>query len=346
MNKQNRFSGITRRSLLKNAAVATASSLLAGHGSLDFATPAWAASPNLQPVPSNPIAAASVTVAGRAVGSIPAGFAGLSYEKEKILGSLFTGSNETLIGVFKLLGPSVLRLGGSSVDRSVWTPNGTGYRQGHVSPTDIDNLAYFLKATNWNCIYGINLGGAATGATNPSKAAAEAAYVAERLGDSLVGIEIGNEPDFYGKAGGPFDGHWSFDEFLALWNEYHSAIIRAAPGVPVTGPATGSMPTAWTIPFGEIVTREKVNLLTQHHYRGFANLSSSTVEELLSPDSRIVSNLADLNAFSNRSKIPFRIAECNSYNGKFVGEPISGSYTTALWGLDFLFTCALGGASG
>ncbi len=70
-----------------------------------------------------------------------------------------------------------------------------------IAPTDVASLAAFVKATGWQCLYGINLGGSATGARSPSLAAAQVAYVYHQFGSSLLGIEIGNECELFGKPG-------------------------------------------------------------------------------------------------------------------------------------------------
>jgi hypothetical protein len=162
---------------------------------------------NPQPVPFGPLTPASLTVTATAAGSIGPAFAGLSYEKSELYGPLFNAANSDLMGMFKRLGSSILRIGGNSVDRNVWTPNGPGQTAGQIAPSDVASLAGFVKAAGWQCLYGINLGGAATGATTPTLAAAEVAYAAEQFGSSLLGIEIGNEPDLYGDAGNYFAGN-------------------------------------------------------------------------------------------------------------------------------------------
>ena len=132
----------------------------------------------------------------------------------------------------------------------------------------MDALAAFLKQAGWQCIYGINLGGAATGATTPALAAAEVAYVAQKFGSALLGIEIGNECDGYGAVGSYFAGNWSLAQFESLWEDFRSTIVAAVPGVSVTGPASGSNVFTWTVPFGQSVTSRNLSLLTQHYYRG------------------------------------------------------------------------------
>lgn len=288
---------------------------------------------------------ASLTVASTVAGSIGPAFAGLSYEKGTLTEPLFTASNNNLIGLFKRLGPSVLRIGGNSVDRNVWTPNGPGQTSGQIAPLDVDAVAGFAKAAGWQVLYGVNLGGAATGATTPALAAAEVAYAAQKFGASLLGIEIGNECDLYGGTGHYFAGNWSLAQFEALWEQYRTAILAATPSVAVTGPADAGHISDWTVPFGQYATQQKITLLTQHYYRANGQLPTSTAEFLITPDANLVHNLSLLQAGAQQIGIPYRMAECNSfYNGGSNG--VSDSYASSLWVIDYLFNCAQGGASG
>jgi hypothetical protein len=306
---------------------------------------AASASENPQPVPSGPMTEASLTVTNLAAGSIGPAFAGLSYEKAAIQSSFFSASNVVGIRLFRGLGTSLLRIGGGSVDQSVWTPNGKGRTSLEVAPSDIESLAAFVKAAGWQCLYGINLGGAATGATTPALAAAEVAYAVEQFGSSLLGIEIGNECDLYGNTGSYFAGNWSLNQFLSLWGQFRSAILATTPNVPITGPAAAGSVTKWTIPFGQAVTKKEITLLTQHYYRGNGQSPTSTAEFLVTPDSALVAELSLLQAGAKSIGIPYRMSECNSfYNGGASG--VSDSYASSLWVIDFLFNCAQGGSLG
>lgn len=288
---------------------------------------------------------ATVSVSSTSAGSIGAAFAGLSYEKSSLYGPLFTATNTDLIGLFKRLGPSVLRIGGNSVDRNVWTPNGAGQTAGQIAPSDVAALAAFVKATGWQCLYGINLGGAATGATTPALAAAEIAYAAQQFGSTLLGIEIGNECDLYGSTGNYFAGNWSLSQFLTLWGQYRTAILATTPGIAITGPASASNESKWTVPFGQAVTKSEITLLTQHYYRANGQSPTSTAEFLITPDGNLINNLSILQTGASGIGVPFRMSECNSfYNGGANG--ISDSYASSLWVIDYLFNCAQGGASG
>jgi hypothetical protein len=280
-----------------------------------------------------------------AVGTIGPAFAGLSYEKSSLHEPLFTGANADLIALFKRLGVSVLRIGGNSVDKNVWTESGGGQTAGQIAPSDVVSLAAFVKATGWQCLYGVNLGGSATGATTAALAAAEVAYVTQALGSSLLGIEIGNECDLYGDTGNYYAGNWSLAKFEALWSQYRSAILAATPGVAITGPASAGSESSWTVPFGEYVGKSEITLLTQHYYRANGALASSTGAYLITPDPALVGNLAILESGAKAIGVPYRMSECNSfYNGGSSG--VSDSYASSLWVIDYLFNCAQGGASG
>jgi hypothetical protein len=332
----------TRREILQNTFALVAASLLSGCSSSSGTA---APPPNPQPVPAEPLTQASLVVTPTAAGSIGTAFSGLSYEKSQLYGPLFTASNSDLIGMFQRLGPSILRIGGNSVDRNVWTPNGPGQTEGQIAPSDVDSLAAFVKAAGWRCLYGVNLGGAATGVTTTTLAAQEVAYTAQQFGSSLLGIEIGNEPDLYGNAGNYFAGNWSLSQFLTLWGQFRAAILASTPGVPITGPADAGNESKWTVPFGQTVTKSEITLLTQHYYRANGQLPTSSAAYLITPDPTLIANLAILEAGAQSIDIPFRMSECNSfYNGGSSG--VSDSYASSLWVIDYLFNCAQGGASG
>jgi len=348
---------LTRRQAIQQVTLTTtAAILLSGCGSAAISTTTGTGSSggsNPQPTPPGPIVSSSLTVTNTVLGSVGPAFAGLSYEKSSLYEPLFTGSNSNLIGLFKRIGPSILRIGGNSVDRNVWAPTGPGQTTGQIAPTDIDALAAFLQAAGWQCLYGINLGGSGpvpytsgslTATTTPALAAAEVAYVASKLGSSLLGIEIGNEPDLYGSS--YYAGTtWDLSAFETVWDQFRAAILAQTSDVAITGPADAGNESKWTVPFGQWATKSKISLLTQHYYRGNGQSASSTAANLITPDPTLVSDLATLSTAAQNIGIPFRMAECNSYyNGGASG--VSNSYASSLWVIDYLFDCALGGASG
>ncbi len=346
---------LTRRRMLQGFAGMVASTVVSGcgsgmlprGGSLSTVKPVSPFQPNLnpQPVPAGGSAKLAMTVGGAAVGTLGEGFVGLAYEKQAMYEPLFTAGNTDLVALFRLLGPSVLRIGGNSVDENVWVEDGKGRTAGQIAPADVDGLAGFLKAAGWRCIYGVNLGGSATGATTPALAAAEVSYVAKALGDALAGVEIGNECENYRDGDSYYAWDWTVQKFEALWLEYRAAIVAETPGVMLVGPAAGSNVSGWTLPWSEAVGSGRMGLMTQHYYRGPAYVASATVEDLVSYDGALVGELAQLRAGAAKVGVPFRMGECNSYwRG---GQPcVSDAYASALWAVDMVFQCALGGASG
>ena len=341
MNQEQFQSLITRRRILQGTAAIAATSLLPGcNKASSTISPS---SEVAQPAPTGPVTQGMMSVSATAAGSIPAGFVGLSYEKSAMYEPLFQANNLDLIGLFDRLGIGVLRIGGNSVDKNVWTPTGKGQTSGQIAPADVNALAQFVKATGWQVIYGVNLGGSSNGTQTPALAAAEVAYVSQALGSSLVGIEIGNEPDLYGNSYYPTG--WSLSQFITLWNTYRTAILATTPTAPITGPADGGNITSWTIPFGQQVTSKEISLLTQHYYRGDGGSPNSTAAFLVTPDTTLTTDLAALQTAAQGIGVPYRMSECNSfYNGGAGG--VSNSYASSLWIIDYLFNCAQYGAAG
>jgi len=339
------FPQITRRHMLKSTAAITAGSLWAGQGgALNALAATSAPTTGNQPLPSGSLTQVPLTVTSTQLGNIFYDFVGLAYSKESILGTLFTGADSSLIAVFKRLSSSSsLRIGGSTVDNLVWTPEGKGGTHGQVAPADVDKLAAFLEATNWTCIYGINLAGASKGDTNPTLAAEEVAYVVEKLGSRLVGIEIGNEPDLYGRPGNPYANNWSYDDYMALWTKFYDAIVAKTPNAPLAG-AAACTPLTWTVPFAED-TKGKTKIATHHYYVACATAANATTTELLdvSLHRDVTRNLTAINTACLEAGIPYRMGETNSFynnTGISVAEDIPASYTAALWCLDYMFMCA------
>jgi hypothetical protein len=300
-------------------------------------------SPQLAPTIPQPIPTAVQIVVratvGTSAGTIPDYFMGLSYEKgDFVTESLFTAANTSLAGLFNRLGNGVLSLGGNSLDKTLWTPEGSGNTAGHVSPVDVDNLAAFIALTNWKVLYGVNLG-----SSTPALAAAEVAYVQSKLGDVLIGFGIGNEPEEYFRS--YFPSGWDLTAYEALWQQFSSAILSATPSAIITGPASGGDVTTWTVPFFLSPNGKLVSLLTQHYYRGNGHSVRATTAHLVSPDLAIIADCVALKSAVAARKIPFRFSETNSY--LYGGSPgVSDAYASALWVIDHLFNIALGGGSG
>jgi hypothetical protein len=301
---------------------------------------------NPQPVPSGPLTVSSVTVSATQAGAIPLSFLGLAFDKVEINQGIFSAGNAYLIDLCQALGPGVLRIGGDSVDNTVWTPTGPGSIMGQVAPADVDNFAAFIKATGWKCIYGVNLGGSYNGTTNTTLAAEEVAYATATLGSSLSGILIGNEEDNWGVTGSYYPGNWSLSDFETLWTTYRNAIAAAVPGTVFVAPEAAAKSSTWTLPFAKTETSANFSLITQHYYRGASTDPASTTANLITPDPTLTGNvLTNLSAAKASTGLPFRLDESNSYfDGGVSGA--SNAYASTLWIIDFLFNLAQYGAAG
>jgi len=326
---------LTRREAIALVGGAAVGTLLTACGGTATAPKSVSAGPP-QPVPTGPITDATITVGAPTGASVPDSFVGLSYEKNRMSVPLFTGSNSDLIGLFRRLGSGVLRIGGNSVDETTWAPNGAGRTSGQVAPSDIDALAAFASATGWPVLYGVNFA-----QSTAASAASEVAYAVSALGNNLLGIEIGNEPDLY--AGHYFASSYSYADWFAGWQSFAAAIRAASPGVPLTGPVVAGN-TTWFTSFAAASTG--VVLLSDHYYRANGQSPSSTIDLLVSyPDTHLQTELAKLKTAAAGAGLPFRIAETNSfYNGGAPG--VSDSYASALWVIEHLFTIAAGGSVG
>jgi len=292
------------------------------------------------PAWSGPAVSGSVTVAQTTVvGHLGEGFVGLSYEKSHLTDQFFTGSNDALIAMCRLLGPSVVRIGGNSVDKTQWQPSAppaaVSATSSSIGSADVDGLADFLQATGWRVIYGLNLKTA-----TPQSDAAEATYAAGRLGTSLLAFEIGNEPDLYGQ---------TYAVWSANWGAMATAVRGALPGVPLAGPATAGGGVSEAVEFAHDEA-SRLALLTQHYYRGSGNTTSPTdvvMSQLLSADTGLVSTLKQLSTAATSNNLPdgFRLAEANSFFAH--GAPgVSNAFGSALWAIDFLFDNAQNGSGG
>jgi hypothetical protein len=294
------------------------------------------------PTASGTMVTANVTVNPSSIkGNVGQGFAGFSMEKTHITNSSLTGSNASLIALFKLLGPTSLRIGANDVDRCSWAPatkaGGGGPPYGFsVGTAMVDQLADFLTATGAKIIYGVNFH-----LDNVANTAAEVAYAAPKLGSNVTGFEIGNEIDKYGT--------WAAQK--VQWENFGTSITSAAPSALLIGPAcTSGSATSFTTPFAADESSkfgDKLTLLTHHYYAGGAGSTNATVATLQTVKADIASIGNTVDAAATKNKIPngWRMGEANTFSGH--GQMgVSDTLIGGLWSLDFMFGNALAGGSG
>jgi hypothetical protein len=283
------------------------------------------------PTRTGPSVVGTVTVnPAMTTGQIPPGFIGLSYEKTHLTDSFFTASNAPLIALFKLLGPSVVRMGGKTVDFLQWQasapPTDAAATIGNtVGTADVDNLRDFLAATGWTTIYGVQLKN-----WTPAGAVADATYAAKTLGASLYGFELGDEPNFY----------YSPAQLYATFSAEANAIRANVPGARFNGPDFAWLPGTPEFAAAEATT---ISQLTVNHYIG----PPGNMTTMLHVDTGLTSFFSTMNTAvsSNRIAYGWRMLETNTfYNHGSAG--VSDAFGSALWVLDYAFQCAQGGAAG
>jgi hypothetical protein len=271
---------------------------------------------------------------------IPDDFTGLSFETRAVVkDTTFNSGNTVLQNMIKLLGTGILRIGGNSVENSVFTFNKRNKRTGQdtITADDIDRVFSFANKTGWKVIFGLNLG-----KFDPKLAAIETQY-AWKYKSQIHSFEIGNEPNHFINHQ-TRDSSWGYPEFKTEFETYIKTISDLVPDALFSGPATASKYNPWFVNFANDESN-KVCLLSHHHYpmspqKGSVSMILS--KKLMSTISDLFNNLVKISADHNKR---FRLAECNSvYNGGLAG--VSNSFASALWGADFMFNLAQSGAVG
>src|SRR5246127_140346 len=306
----------------------------------------------------------ALTIPKEAMGPhMPIDFVGLSYEVQQLTDpSFFSSQNGGLIREFKALASTgVLRLGGNSSEFAYWKPKPDSPEPEHpqvrevvgepkaqyyaVTPEAVRNLAEFLRAAGWNCIYGIGMG-----ANTPARAAEEAAFAAETLGERLQYFQIGNEADL-------FDRHlrdpktWSAKTYLQEWLSLARAIavrVRAAKfGMPDVASKVSWL-TEIADEWPSTQAPPRVTTLTHHYYFGGpATNPEVNIPNLLKPATmQKVQNTANIaSAAASKIGASVRMTEGNTcYRG---GKPgVSDVFAAALWSADYSLQLASNGYSG
>jgi hypothetical protein len=294
---------------------------------------------------------------------MPADFVGLSYEVQQLADpSFFSGSNIGLIREFRALAPrGVLRLGGNTSEFAYWKPAPNSPEPEHqkvrevegepkaqyyaVTPESVRNLAGFLKATGWTCLYGIGMG-----TNTPERAAEEAAFVAKTLGESLQYFQIGNEVDLFGRHlrdAQTWSPRTYLDEWLALARAVTIRVPEAKFGMPDV-----AFNVEWLTQIAEIwASIQKpphLTTLTHHYYFGGpATNPEVNIPNLLKPATMAkVQQTADAaTAAAKKMGVRVRMTEGNTcYRG---GKPdVSDVFAAALWAADYSLLLASNNYSG
>jgi Glycosyl hydrolase family 79 C-terminal beta domain len=300
---------------------------------------------------------------------IPRGFLGLSIEFQAV--RVYTGSdprhvNPVLVQLIRNLFPGqvpVLRIGGDSTDISwvpapgVRPPNYDSYR---LTPSWLATTAALAHTLHARMIMGLNLA-----ADQPALAAAEARAYTRAIGKSqLQALEIGNEPNLYGKIAllqlGP--EHFrrarprSYD-YRQFAREFSTFAARVG-AFSLAGPALALGPTAdpgsWIGSMGGFLrSQPRLRIMTVHRYPlrncyvGPRSPQYPSVGHLLSDYSTttLAAGLERWVRLAHAQHRRLRVDELNSVacRGR---AGVSDTFASALWVTNALFSLAQAGVDG
>jgi hypothetical protein len=274
--------------------------------------------------------------------TIPADYMGLGFEASSVAMNLLSADNRAYVQFVRNLGrQGVIRVGGNVSDFSVYDAKGPSKflpKDTVLTPENFRQLRTFLDATGWKLIWGLNLG---TGKLD--NAVEEARAVTDAVGDRLLALEIGNEPDLFAHAGHR-TGTWDYEHWHADYSRFKTAIRAALPHAPFAGPDIAGGALDWMEGFARDEGSD-IALLTAHHYiTGQAN-PAATQDLMLQEDKKYQPVLAKFQAIAQAARLPWRLCETASFSGGGkVG--VSDSFAASLWALDYLFVLASFGCSG
>jgi Glycosyl hydrolase family 79 C-terminal beta domain len=324
--------------------------------------------PTVPPAARHPTLTLSVdtTSAGR---RIAPGFLGFSFEFQGVRS--YTGSdphriNPVLIQLIRNLTPGqapVLRIGGDSTDVSYVPAPGVhppSFVDDPLGPSWLATTAALAHQLGARMIMGLNLA-----ADQPRLAAAEArAYVRTVGPGSIEAMEIGNEPNVYGKItvyrapfGVPVAARPANYDYATFRREFR-AIAGASGSVALAGPALAIGPTpgpgAWaaSIP-GFLRQDSRLAIMTVHRYplrNCYVPPRSPqypSIAHLLSAyaTTGLADSLKRWIAIAHAAHRQLRVDELNSVacRGK---AGVSDTFASALWVTDALFSLANAGVDG
>jgi len=275
--------------------------------------------------------------------TIPPGFLGLSHEwgvAKDLAGTASMGKNlqyrELLRNLLQYTAaPMVLRIGGNTTDTTTT-----------LSASTLESLNDLRSDLNSQLVFtlGINMG-----ADNPAIATSEIKAIASAIpSSSLLGLELGNEPDGF-VARGLRPAGYSFLDYMTQMIAW-KLLVASGSGSQLSAITPALSGTSWIADFENILptTNAPPELVTQHYYVGTYVSSQPEPLDFLLADKNAISGPQQLapyiSAVHNSGK-KLRIGEMNSLaNG---GQPgVSDAFASALWGVDIMFEFAAAGADG
>jgi len=266
---------------------------------------------------------------------VPSGYLGLSFEVTDLAQIASYGERGDLVSMLRSLGPGLLRFGGVSSDTQIaWTDSRTPaprWATRLLEARDFRLLRVLAQQSGWKVLLTVGLAH-----YDPEAAAREVAAAKAALGPWLQGVEVGNEPDAYGRHG-LRSGSWDFQHYAQQVDSYRHAIAALAPGVPLAGPGVSGSRVYIRWGPREAATQQPL-MLTGHHYPlGCHQHPAPSIARLLSGAIRSEEeeSLDRYMAVSRATGIPFRMDEAGSVScGGEAG--ISNTFAAALWAANYI----------
>ena len=243
-----------------------------------------------------------------------------------------------------------LRFGGNSVDRRLWWTSSDEpapeWAEATVRPADLARLARFVEKTGATVTMALDLGH-----DDPGRAADFAFHAHQALGDALIAVAVGNEPNGFALASQPQyqirpEGYGPA-QYVAEARPYVDAIHEQVPGLGIAGPGTFDAP--WWRAFAEAKFPDTV-ALTQHWYplwscSGSEPNAAPTVAALTAPwlHDRASFTLGMGAQTAARYGLPLWLEEVGATSCAGTND-ISRTHAQALWTVDFALHGAVIGA--
>ncbi len=341
-----------------------------GLASLSSAGPTPATRPGMPAgaaaAPRVPMATLTVP-ANMSTTPVPSSFFGISTEYWAL--PLFERNTPAFERVLALLrvpgdGPLILRIGGDSADHAFYYPRWRRMPNWayELTPAYLSRLRALVERDRVKLIVDLNL---VTDTPLTAAAWARAAETSLPHG-SIIGFEIGNEPDLYSRrhwvstvAGSPFDSRpfpleLTPETYVQDFATYAHVLGENSPDIPLVGPAVAHPRVG--LPFISTLIqdqRPELGMVTGHLYPYSACVKQPkapdypTVPRLLSRQATwaFAKDLIGAAATAHAAGLQFRLTEFNSVTcGGKAG--VSDTFATALWAPDALFTAMRAGVDG
>jgi hypothetical protein len=311
------------------------------------------AAPRPSSLPPPRIQARVVVSSRAALRSVPPSFLGISTEYWALpLWARHVALLDRVLSLVRGPGPLVLRIGGDSADRTFWAPvRELPEWAFELTPAWLREVRTIIDTTGARVILDLNL------VTATPAIAVRWARIAEAKlpRGSIIGFEIGNEPDIYSRAlwqtaiagqgiSPVLPPQITPGSYIGAFAAYSHALATAAPGVPLLGPALAEpgVDEGWIARL-LAAPHPGLSAVSVHRYPYSACAVRSdptypTIGRLLSEQATagMARTLRGAVTAARRAGLPLRLTELNSVTCGGV-RGVSNTFATALWAPDALF---------